>query len=249
MIRIANYKFGVCMELIKQQWTKADIKEFEQYLQSFSKGNDKSVWEQRIINTKLPCIAVPSPIVKNISKQIAKGNFTSYLDLWLWNNWTETSIIGNLICKIKDFVTLVRYLDKYSLCCDNWATCDILKFNITDKNKKLYFDLAQKYISSKQCFVRRVGLSILFKYVDDDNYIYKIFDILNSFYDETEYYVLMMLAWLFAECFTKQRNLTIKFLDTHKLNKFVINKGIQKCRDSFRVSKTDKDMLLRYKIK
>ena len=36
---------------------------------------------------------------------------------------------------------------------------------------------------------------------------------------------------------------------THKLNKFTINKGISKCRDSYRVSKEDKELLLKYKVK
>ncbi len=57
----------------------------------------------------------------------------------------------------------------------------------------------------------------------------------------------MVNAWLICECFIKQREATIKFLDTNKLNKFTINKAVQKCRDSHRVSKEDKDMLLKYK--
>ena len=66
---------------------------------------------------------------------------------------------------------------------------------------------------------------------------------------ETEYYVNMAVAWLVAECFTKQREQTLIFLHTHSLNNFTINKAIQKCRDSFRVSQEDKQMLLKYKVK
>ncbi|MPN55512.1 hypothetical protein SDC9_203196 [bioreactor metagenome] len=83
--------------------------------------------------------------------------------------------------------------------------------------------------------------------VDDDLYINEIFKIMNSFYNEDEYYVNMVVAWLFAECFTKQRQKTLEFLNAHRLNKFTINKGISKCRDSFRVSKEDKEMLLKYR--
>jgi 3-methyladenine DNA glycosylase AlkD len=72
---------------------------------------------------------------------------------------------------------------------------------------------------------------------------------MNSFYNEDHYYVNMMNAWIFCECFIKRREKTIAFLKTHKLNKFTINKGISKCRDSFRVSKEDKEMLLGYKVK
>ena len=38
-----------------------------------------------------------------------------------------------------------------------------------------------------------------------------------------------------------------KYLNKNKLNKFTINKAISKCRDSYRVTKEDKEMLLQYK--
>jgi hypothetical protein len=56
-----------------------------------------------------------------------------------------------------------------------------------------------------------------------------------------------MNSWLFCECFIKRRDKTIEFLKNHKLNKFTINKGISKCRDSYRVSKEDKEMLMKYR--
>jgi len=235
------------MDLIKEHWKKEDIEKFQNYILSFSKGEEKGLWEQRIINTKLPCIAVPSPIIKKITNEISKGNFLEFLDLWIWENFSNTSINGGLICKIKDFDLMMKYLTKYSNKIDNWASCDLLKFNINEKNKVQFFDLSQNLIKSEKPFVRRLGVIILFKFIDDENYIEKIFNTLNSFENEKEYYVNMASAWLFAECFTKQRDKTINFLSSHKLNKFTINKGIQKCRDSFRVSKEDKEMLLKYK--
>ena len=70
---------------------------------------------------------------------------------------------------------------------------------------------------------------------------------IDYFESEKEYYVNMCIAWFIAECFTKKRDKTLNFLQSNKLNAFTINKAIQKCRDSFRVSETDKEMLLRFK--
>ena len=83
----------------------------------------------------------------------------------------------------------------------------------------------------------------------DLEYLDEIFNILNDFYNEEHYYVNMINSWLLCECFIKHRDETVKFLKTHKLNKFTINKAIQKCRDSYRVSIEDKEMLLKYKVK
>lgn len=237
------------MILEKEHWTKEDVKNFQKYLLSFSKGEEKGLWEQRIINTKMPCIAVPSPVIKKITNEIAKGNFLEFVDLWIWENFSNTSINGGLICKIKDFDLMKEYLEKYINRIDNWASCDLLKFSINEKNKESYFELSQEYLKSKKTFVKRLGIIILFKFIDDERYISKIFNALNMFHHEQEYYVNMANAWLFAECFTKQRDKTLEFLNSHQLNKFTMNKGIQKCRDSFRISKEDKEMLLNYKVK
>lgn len=235
------------MQLNREHWTKKDEVEFQKYLLTLSKGPDKSAWEQRIINTKMPCIAVPSPQVKLIVKEIAKGNFLEFLDLDVWENFTNTSINGSLICKIKDFQLMRERLIKHLEKADNWATVDSLKLPVKENNKEQFMELAKELMKSPKPFVRRGGVTILFKLVDDEKYLPRIFAAMNSFATETEYYVNMVLAWLLAECFTKQREATLAFLQDHRLNDFVINKGVQKCRDSWRISAADKEMLLKYK--
>lgn len=235
------------MELTKEKWSKSDIKDFQNFLISKSKP-EKIEWTKKIINTEMPVLAIPTPDIKAIVKEIHKGNFMDFLKLEIWEYFENTSIYGNLICLINDFDTFVPLLKKYSEKADNWATCDLLTFsNMKKDNKEKFYQLTLDLIKSPKPFVRRTGIKILFKLVDDGNYINKIFDVLNNFEDENEYYVNMINAWLFAECFTKQREKTLLFLEKNKLNKFTINKGIQKCRDSFRISKEDKEMLLNYK--
>lgn len=236
------------MNLTKEHWTKADIAPFHEYEKSFSKGEESGKWEQRIVNTTLPCLAIGAPTTSKIVNEIARGNFKEFIDLWVWDNFTDVAIIGSLICRIKDFIEMKKYLVKYANKIDNWASCDLLKFKITAENKPQFYELTQEFIRSKKTFVRRIGVTILFKFIDDE-YIYKIFATLNFLSNEQEYYVNMACAWLFAECFTKKREKTLEFLKTHKMNAFVINKGVQKCRDSFRISPADKQMLLKFKVK
>lgn len=235
------------MNLIKEKWTKKDAKEFIEYLETL-KNSEKREWTKRILNTNLPVLALKTQTIKDIVKEISKGNYLSFLDLELNNYYENSAINGFLICKISDFKTMVKYLDIYILKIDNWASCDLLSFDIKNKEKEFY-DLAVKYVKDDKAFIRRVGLNILFKMIDNDKYIADIFSVMNSFYNEEHYYVNMMNAWLFCECFIKRREDTIAFLQNHKLNKFTINKGISKCRDSYRVSKEDKEMLLQYRRK
>lgn len=96
-------------------------------------------------------------------------------------------------------------------------------------------------------FKRRIGVNIWFKFFDDEKYIVKILDLIDSLKSETHYYVNMAVAWWVAECFVKRRDVAIKLFEEDRLNTFTNNKSIQKCRDSFRVSEEDKHMLLKFK--
>ena len=75
----------------------------------------------------------------------------------------------------------------------------------------------------------------------------EFFEICAAESDE-RYYVQMGAAWAIAEMFIKQREITLAFLASKRAAKFIQNKAISKIRDSFRISKVDKEALLKYKI-
>lgn len=222
-----------------------NIDEFQSYLKSLE-NKDKIERSKIITKTTLPVLGINNPTLKAIANDIYKNDFLNFLDLMIWDYYENTIINGYLINKIKDFNTFKHYLDIYSKKIDNWASCDVLKFNVKN-NEESFFNLSLEYSQSNLPFVRRIGMYILFDFIKIDNYINKIFHQLDTFTYEEHYYVNMMNAWLLCECFIKQRDLTLKYLNNHKLNTFTINKAIQKCRESYRVNKEDKELLLKYK--
>ena len=233
------------INLIKEKWTKKDVKEFQDYLLSFARGEEKREWEKNIVSTNLPCLAILSKDLKDISNQIAKGNFLSLLDLNLNENLQNSLINANLISKIKDFDSFKNYLKRFLQTVDNWASVDTLEFDVK-KREKEFLSLANKLLSSSKTFMRRAGVRILFKFLDGKN-IQKVFDLISKMFDEKEYYVNMAISWLVCDAFIKQRDITMKQFEKDAFNDFVTNKSILKCRDSFRVSKEDKQMLLKFK--
>lgn len=191
-------------------------------------------------------LAIKSPEINMIVKEIKKGNYLSFLDLNINNYYECVEINGKLIAGIKDFDTMKKYLDNYSREAENWAVCDLLKFNVK-KNEDKFLKLAKEYTKSDLPFARRIGILILFELISNDKYIDRIYEVLSEFYEEKEYYVNMVNAWLLCELFIKRRDKTIGFLKRDLLNAFTVNKFISKCRDSFRVSKEDKEFLLHFK--
>ena len=113
------------MELNRDNWSKNDIQEFQDYLRTFT-NHKKLEWSKNILKTDLPLLCMSNPQMKEISTKIAKGNFTEFIDLMIWEYYENTVINGYLINKIKDFKSVKHYLDIYSKKADNWATCDIL---------------------------------------------------------------------------------------------------------------------------
>lgn len=233
------------MELIKEEWLKSDIKPFEDYLLTM-KNESKMLWTKNLLNTNLICLAIKTEQIKKIAKEISKGNYKSFLDLKIYSTYDSYATNGFIISKIKDFDTFKKYLDIYSDNVDNWGLCDLLSVNIKNQEEK-YLNLIKEYLKDKNVFKRRIAIRILFKFINYDNYVKDIFYIVDSLTNEQEYYVNMINAWLLCELFIKRKSETLKYLDNNHLNKFTINKMISKCRDSYRVSNIDKNLLLKYK--
>ena len=238
--------FGGVPKMLKMtEWNKEEIEKFNQYLESL-KRPDKIEFSERTINTKMEVLGIDTPTLRRISKSINQGNYIQYLD-YKNNRFYENTIINAcLINQIKDIARKRFYIEN-SLIVDNWATCDILTFDIKGMEDS-YIDLAKEYLKSKDTFIRRIGVRILFNYtksLDTDT----IFSIISTLYDEQEYYVNMAVAWLLCELMIHNREKTLQYLEKHNLNKFVINKMISKCRDSYRITREDKDYLLKYRVK
>lgn len=233
------------MDLVLNHWDNVSLEKFQSYLKSLI-NKDRVEWETKIINTNYPVLALGTKKVTELANKIVQGNYIEFLDANLHTFYENLSINAIIINKIHDYDMFKFYLLRYSKFIDNWASCDCIKFPITKQNKEKFFGLAKKLLKSKLPFERRLGIVALLKFIDD-SYIDKVLEILNSFQNETHYYVNMALAWVFCDCFIKQPEKTKAFLENNNLNKFVINKGISKCRDSFRISQEDKQWLLQFK--
>ena len=224
------------MNLIKEKWTKEDIKEFNNYLIS-KRNKEKITWTKNIVNTNKQILEIKTKELKEIAKQIYKCNYLSFLDYMTFDIYETSIIYASLIVIIKEFKLLKKYLDIYSNNIDNWSSCDTLKFNIKN-NIVDYKKLVNEYIKSSKTFKRRIGIIILFEFLKQKEIDF-IFNIINELKKEQEYYVNMAIAWLLCECFIKEQNKTIEYLNNNDINTFVKNKMLQKCRDSYRVDNND----------
>ena len=233
--------------LIINRWTQSDVETLNKYLYSI-RVEEKINWQKNIVNTNMNVLAIKLPILKNIAKVIFKGDYISFLDLMPHKYFENCIIDAFIISLIKDFKLQKKYINKLSKYIDNWSVVDTIKFNIKN-NEERYINYAKSLLGSAKPFSRRIGVRIFFSFVKLDSYHDEIFSVLDSLANENHYYVNMAAAWLFCEMFIHYPDKTFAYLNGSKTNKFIINKGISKCRDSYRVSTENKDKLLNYKIK
>lgn len=229
------------MQLIKDIWTKDDYQEYVKYLTSIKDEKNK-LFSEKLIFTKYEILGIKIPIQKDIAKQIVKGNYQEFLKNTKFKYQEEVMIYGFVIAYSKDIKIVDKYLDKYISLIDNWSLCDSFSSSLKILKKYDYFNKAKDLSLSNKEYQIRVGLTIiLFQYINENN-LKEIFNILDNLKLDT-YYVNMAASWLLCDLFIKYRNDTLEYIKHTKVNDFIFNKFISKCRDSFRVSKKDKDFL------
>ncbi len=231
-------------------WNK---KKYQSFIKELEKLGDKQ-YKQFTSNlgiNKDYLIGVRTLELKKIAKAISKEDYLNFIKLNTHNTYEERLVHGLLIGYIKtDFDTVKALLWEFIPHIDNWALCDITIANlhIWSNYTKEGFLFVKKCLNSENEWYQRVGFIILLNYYINDEYIDQILDICNHYKTE-QYYVKMAIAWLISICYIKQKDKTLYFLKSNNMNYWIQNKSIQKIRESTRVSKIEKDELLKWKKK
>ena len=127
---------------------------------------------------------------------------------------------------------------------NNWALCDLFCSNIkfVKNNKKEVFNCILDNIDNDNLWIRRLCFVLLLDYYIEPDYIDIIFELCDT-YNTNDYYVEMSVSWLISICYIKEKDKTIKYLDSNKLNEFTYNKALQKIIESKRITKQEKNIL------
>ena len=153
---------------------------------------------------------------------------------------------GLVITYLKvSFEESVILFDDYIKFIDSWATRDsvVMNYKIVSKNLDFYLIKIKEYLSNKKTFIKRVGIVLLFYYLND-KYIDSVLEISDSIVT-TEYYVKMANSWLISICLIKYYDKTINFLKNCHLDDWTYNKALQKAIESHHIK--DKDFLRKMK--
>lgn len=234
------------MELTKDIWTQADYDEFVEYLKSLADEKYKK-FNNSLVPEACNSIGVRVPILRKIAKDIFKGDYTSFLACKMGKYREEIMIEGFVAGMIKcDHPELLGYIKKYVSKIENWETCDISSFRQIKNHLDEFLGDIEYFIYSDNPWAVRYGFKCLLDFYLTDEYIDRVLEYVNSVNSDF-YYIQMVQAWLVATAAAKCRDKTMKFLASNNLNATTQNMAVRKMRESFRISKEDKELALSFK--
>lgn len=226
-----------------KEWTKETYEEYVQYLLGLQDLKYRE-FNKRIIQTKYELIGIRLPMVRKIAKEISHSNVVDFLKLTKSKYYEVVMIEGLVIASLKDEKLFDKHFPKYIKKIDNWGICDSFCNSLKnlEKNPDKYFPMLKELALDNEEFISRVGLITILNHFIKEEYIEDIFAILNTIKSD-KYYCNMAESWLVCELYVHYPQRVTAFLKKNNLNKFTQNKSISKIRDSYRVTKEEKDFL------
>ena len=236
-------------DIIGITWNKENYDKFIKYLLSLQDIKYKEFHSSLVLNSKYEIIGIRAPIMRDITKKIAKGNIEEFLEYAQNKYYEEVMIQGLVISHIKDEKIFYKYFKKFINKIDNWAICDSFcnSIKIVRKHEKKYFKEAIKMALNEKEFKSRSGLVMILNHFISNDKLSAIFETLNKI-QSNKFYINMAEAWLICEMYIKFPQETKEFLKSNNLNKFTQNKAISKIHDSYRVTKEEKEQLQKYAL-
>ena len=215
------------------------------HLKSIADEKYKNFHSGIVKDTGSEIIGVRLPELRKIAKEILKGDYEGFLHVSGKIYYEEVMLKGLVTAQVKgDFEDVKKRVDDFVPWIDNWAVNDTFcsTFKIIKKFHGEFFEHIETYLKSENPWAVRLGLILMMNYYLTDEYIDRVLQRAENIQSD-EYYVQMGKAWLIATAAAKFRDKAIEFIKTAEFDDKTFNMTVQKCVDSFRVSKEDKDYL------
>ncbi|WP_461809946.1 DNA alkylation repair protein [Faecalimonas sp.] len=219
---------------IREQLESLAEPDFQQFMTKLI----PNIHSKRIVGVRLP-------ILRNMAKRIAKGDWKYYLEEYSAESYEEVMLQGMVIGYIKeDIREILRQIERFLPKIDNWSTCDSFCAGLKQTRKypeEMWRFISRYFYDQRTYFVRFSIVMIIFYYIDEEH-IERVF----AYFDKichTDYYVKMAIAWAVSIYFIKMPERTMIYLKKNHLDDFTYHKTLQKIRESRKVNKETKEKI------
>ncbi len=187
-------------------------------------------------------IGIRIPVLRKFAKELSDEQAKKFMQGLPHFYYEENNLHAFLIERIGDYNECIKAVNAFLPFVDNWATCDSLRPKVFTKHLPELLEQIKIWITAKDTYTVRFALEMLMCDYLDEAFRPEYLTLAASVKSE-EYYVNMMLAWVFATALAKQYDSTISFVENNSLDVWVHNKTIQKATESYRISDEQKGYL------
>lgn len=206
-------------------------------------------FHSRLVPGEENIVGVRVPVLRQYAKELS-GEYKNNIDELISSigdvYYEEIMLQGMIIGLQKKIQVqwLMDKIDEFVPKINNWGVCDVFCSGLKEvkKHRKEFYKFLKKYLASDEEFKIRFGIVMLLGYFIDEEYIDDVLKVADGIKNE-EYYVEMAVAWLISICFVKFYDKTKAYMQNCNLNDFTYNKALQKARESYRITKKQKDEL------
>ncbi len=203
--------------------------------------------EERMIGVRLPAL-------RKLARETAKSSGREYLDeaaeaMGPDSLHEEIMLYGMVLGYTKmEKEERAERLDHFVPLIRTWAICDtcVTGYKFMEKEPDYWFDYLKRYETSDKEFDLRFMIISMVSHFIDDRHIDEVLRLCGSIRNDG-YYTKMGVAWTVSVCYVKYPEKTRKFLESGVMDEFTHNKSIQKIRESYRVSREEKEELKKLK--
>ena len=193
-------------------------------------------------------IGVRIPAIRKLTKEYGKDQESvEFLKQLPHTYYDENILHALLVAEIKDYEACVKEVERFLPYVDNWAVCDIFSPKVFRKNKDKLIDKIREWTASEHPYTCRFGMEMLMTHFLDEDFREEYLEIPAAVHSG-EYYVNMMIAWFYATALAKQWDAAIGYIEKKCLDPWTHNKTIQKARESYRITRGQKEYLKTLKV-
>lgn len=192
-------------------------------------------------------LGVRQPALRQMAKEIAKGDWRSFLDtsesLYFEERMLQGLVINYAKCSPEDKLTLTAsFIPKI----DNWSVCDCFCRKVSAKERDALWSYILPLFNSDSEYEIRFAVVMSLKNFVDIQHIEEVFKIFEQI-NHNGYYARIAIAWAISGYCVEFPERTEEYLKTTTLDNWIVNKSIQKIVESYRVSADIKERLKKLK--
>ena len=215
-----------------------NIKKFIKDNSDFNYAN----FNRQFIKSQYEICGVRTPTLRKFAKDVEP----EYIELEGTLTHEEILLYGFAASYIKSEDEQIEYLQNILPYIDNWCTCDCIVCSFKQFKTDKSYDFLTELLQDEKEFYIRVGIVGLMRFFIKTDKLDEILKNISKITNEA-YYVKMAIAWLYAEIATFNFNKAKREIEKTQ-DKFIRNRAISKACESFRVDKTQKEELQKFRI-